>query len=132
MAVNCSERKKPPTNSTIISTSLRGGERKQAVGREEGGADQRVDDQHVAEAEPCRVGGRGRSSPARRPRRQGDQARLERRHAEADLQQQRQQERRRADADAEQEAADHAGAEGRDSQQRKIEDRIFARRAWRT
>ena len=54
---------------------------------------------------------------------EGDEAGLERRQPETDLHQQRQQERQRADAEPEQEAADHAGAQRREFQQREIQHR---------
>ena len=83
-----------------------------------------VPDQHVAEAEALEHARRGRLHEQRAERRgERDQAGLERREPEADLQQQRQQERHRADADAEHEAADEAGPEGRKLEQAEIEDR---------
>ena len=97
MAVNCSERKKPPTSSRPDHQRHRRRRREERGQRDEDGGDHRVDDQHVAEAEAAEDRRRDEFHGHRADRGgEGDQARLERRHAEAELEQQRQQERRRA------------------------------------
>ena len=98
------------------------------AGGEERRADQRIDHQDGAKAEAL---AEWSPPPIFMPMAPTAVAKvimpgLERRHAEADLQHQRQQERQRADAEPEHEAAEHAGAECRQPEQREIE-----RRDWR-
>ena len=104
IAVNSSERKKPPT-TRMMKISITGVvDREQRAGREKIRADEALIGHHVAEAEGADDARRQRLH-AHRADRGGErhQAGLERRPAEADLHQQRQQERQRAEAEPEQE-----------------------------
>ena len=94
------------------------------AGGEEGRAHHAIHHQDGAEAEAAQDGRRRRLHAHGADRRgEGDEAGAERRHAEAELQHQRQQERQRADAEPEHEAAGDAGAEGRQPEQREVDDR---------
>ena len=114
IAVNSSERKKPPTSRMMkISSSGVVGVKSAQAARKTAltmaltistlRKPKRVDDARGDRLHADGADGAGK----------GHQAGLERRHAEADLQHQRQQEGQRADAEPEQKAADQAGAEGR-------------------
>ena len=124
MLVNCNERKKPPVSRMAIIAANGMPGTKDRAGGEKSAADQAVVEQHVAVAEAlehARGGGLHEHRAERAGK--GDEPRLKRRQAESELQQQRQQERHRADAEPEHEAAENAGAEGRQFEQREIEDR---------
>ena len=120
IAVNCSERKKPPTtrmmkisSSGVVSVNSAQAARNTELTTALTVIRLRKPKVRMMRARQ-RLHAHGADGGGER-----HQAGLERRQAEADLHQQRQQERQRADAEPEQEAADDAGAHGRKLQQAK-------------
>src|SRR6478609_6584214 len=118
MLVNSSERKNPPiTNTAIITTTgVPGRKPAQAAMNAALRIALTVSVQRNPKAQNCRddrLHAHGAECGRER-----DQAGFERRHVEAELQQKRQQERQRADPNAKDESAEHAGAKGREAEQR--------------
>ncbi|GJE07950.1 hypothetical protein AOPFMNJM_3282 [Methylobacterium jeotgali] len=107
---------------------VRGRSRIETVHAEEGGGQQRVRHHHPSEAVAPQDRRPDRLHEERAGcRREGDQPRVQRVEAEADLQHQRQQEGDRPGADPEQAAARHRRPEGRVAQKVEVKDRVRGR-----
>ena len=93
---------------------------------DEAAGDDGIDDEHVPESEAAkdRRGGELHGDGADR-RGEGDHPGLERRQAEADLEEERQEEGRCTDPDPEEEGADQARPERRDAEEGEVDDRIL-------